>query len=405
MFDKNNLLEIKPFTELQDSHIKDIIKKANKKFFEKFSIFNQEAEIIVKNVKLYEKTFPHLKLKVANTTNPHQDLANFRLLFEWEVITRNFNIVTGVINIILIDVGASTRLLNSYIARVVLRPVLDTQDYIRINKFVPYVPVLVYKLTLQEFIKKNLNLLKDKRVVFNFTDVMYYIDENTLFNLAVNMHEGLIMTGTTHVFHIDNNNTIEKLLDYGYVSMKEHLIYMKVIGNETTYKHKPIFSLLLKNDSFNIRYNHIVLTIIKQNSINLEATNYISFVVIKSKSEQYSESIKYDINNGDYLDSQLLQQKLFSSVNCCNNEEKIIKNNKGTLKMDEKAVDINFAENVIKKTIDDYMIEKNLTYSAIYDNLSHQQQIKIRLALQLPQENLEELIKKQIFILYINSNY
>jgi len=202
-----------------------MIKDKNKKYFDNFNVKNISLEII--KPELYEN-FKYLLVNKKNTVsqNQHQDLANFRLFFESNLILRNFKLVNGLINCYLIDVGASTRLYNYMIARLILRPTLDSQDYIRTNKFNMNLG-LIFNLTLQQFMEKYYDKIKMYKPVFNFTDVLYYISDYDLLKFVEKLDFGLIGLGTLHIFKNHSINIKQKIVELviTYLRMFKIMLY------------------------------------------------------------------------------------------------------------------------------------------------------------------------------------
>jgi hypothetical protein len=316
MMQKNNVINLNSYQEVENDFIKEMIKNLNQKFFKKFSIENIKLEI--NDEKLYKNFQYLLKNKEKSLgKNQHQDLANFRLFFEANLIIRNFKLIDGIINAYIIDVGASTRLYNYMIARLILRPTLDCQDSVRTNKFTMNYN-LILDMTFQQFIGKYYSKIKKYKPIFNFTDVLYYINEVDLIRYTKNMNDGLIGMGTLHIFKNHSLNTIQNLLDLGIITMSEHQVNMKVIGNETVYKHNVIFSCLKDMDYYNIKAGDYYLNIIKQLSVDLGATVYISFLIVKSNNfmisptfiKEQSEVLIDEQKQKDYIKKAVLNYKL-----------------------------------------------------------------------------------------------
>jgi len=308
MLTSKNVINIQPYNIMDCELMKSIVRNKNKMFFEKFSIKNIKLEVC--NTKFY-KNHSYLLVNKSNeiSQNQHQDLANFRLFFESNLILRNFKLIDGIINAYIIDVGASTRLYNHMIARLILRPILDCQDYIRTNKFDMNLGV-IFNLTLQTFMKKYYKFIKKYKPVFNFTDVLYYISEFELLEFAKYLDYGLIGLGTLHIFKNHSVNVQQKLVELGIITFTENEINMKVMGNETVYRHSNIFNCLAVMDYYNLKGNGYYINIVKQLSVDFDSTIYVSFIMIKSSEYMISPTL-----NLNYFVDNMIENKQNSDNN------------------------------------------------------------------------------------------
>jgi hypothetical protein len=278
------------------------------KYLAKFEL-NKNNEIRtsikVNNYKLYEK-YPDMPKQEIKTNNEHQDLANFRLYFEW--LNMKFSIIATKSKII-IDVGCSTRLYHSMIARVVLRPVLSVVDSSRQAKLIPNHYVIISENTIQDFVKHHEQDIKTNDVVLNFTDVLYYISPYDLLLIFKDFKDGLVGTGTIHIFNDLTSN--QSLVGLGYVTQDEELHYMKVIGNESTYVHKAYYTPLLTNDMYIIKGIDYNISILKKATVDLEATIYMRVEIIKTTKQEFSRSF-FKLVNLEEQEKEEDSKKLFN---------------------------------------------------------------------------------------------
>lgn len=375
MFTSDSIFSLQPYSKYEiNSVFIQNVKDAQNEFYQKFARKKDGTPnnyLEAKNASLY-KHLAYMPIKISLTAiNQHQDLANFRLYFEWELITRNFKLVNGIINAMIIDVGASTRLANALIARVALRPQLDVQDYVRTYKFNAQTPCLVMNLTFQEFLTKYKNQIREYAPVFNFTDVLYYISDIELANNLSYFDDGIIGMGTMHIFKQNILNPVQELLNLGYITQEQHKIYMKVVGNETTYQHKTRFNVLLNHDNYNIVTPNCVLTIIKQNSVDLGVTLYTSFLIVKSQDTQYSKSMPHSLDIEEFVTDEQKESE--------------------------------FIDKMISKAIEDYLTNQQLTYEQVKDSNFHKRNIRLRLNVNYPEEKIYSKINALILKLFINN--
>jgi hypothetical protein len=348
--------------------ITKIASELQKKYYYQFDARNENAsKLEVTNISLYVN-YPTVPKVIKQTDNQHQDLANFRAYFEWRIITKNTKLVAGFINLFIIDVGASTRLANSLVARVALRPILDVQDRLRSNKFVPKVPTITLDMTLQEFAGKNEKLLRDKNVVFNFTDVIYYIDDYNLVSVAEKMHDGVIAFGTLHIFKFTVDDEFQELMNLGVITQEEHTINMKVVGNETTYQHQPRFSLLLNMDNYTIPGYNFNLTVEKQDQVDFGPTLYISFIISKGPKDQIQQSNTFR--------KKSVQENVLNTIEEQNDRH-------------------------VKQKIQDYKLSKELSYQDIYRSPQHLANIVSTIRINVPQETVLIRVRQALYDLYM----
>jgi hypothetical protein len=288
----NFYVNLDEYEDEENSHFNILlfdIKRQQNNFLMQFDMFNSTSKLKVRNEKLYDNILPKLIEKDISTENRHEDLANFRRYFEFlNIHTIKQMCESGVM---IVDVGASTRLVNSYIVRFALSPTLSTQDHLRGSKLKDNIYTRVLKMTLQQFVDKYQNDNNYNKIVYNFTDSIYYISDHDLYKMAKNMNNGLIATGTMHIFK-DTKVTLEIVDKLGLVLIDdENHVHMKVIDNETTYYHIDKWQILKNFDNYTIIGRDYNLSVIVEKRVELEASDYIRFVIVKNNMMQFSPNL------------------------------------------------------------------------------------------------------------------
>jgi hypothetical protein len=192
-----------------------------------------------------------------------------------------------------IDVGCSTRLFNALIAQIVLRPILDNSDYDRQFRLKPNGLSHILDMTLEQLIDQQwYQQTMTHDCLLNFTDVLYYIPDSTLFKAVQYMQNGIVAVGTLHVFAGGNTEiTIDNQV-LGLVKMEEKYS-MKVVGNNSTYVHYNRFPQLYSNNTYNMvdpNYN-FVLVVTKIREVSFTGSKYIAVTITKSNTFSFSNTI------------------------------------------------------------------------------------------------------------------
>jgi hypothetical protein len=263
------------------------IKRTQDSFLQEFDINKHTSKLYVRDKNLYIDILPDLIEEQIKTENRHEDLANYRRYYEF----LNIKLIKDRVDeFILIDVGASTRLVNSCIARVALAPKLGVQDYLRGAKIKENIYTKVMDLTLEQFIEKYKKHKNFKKIIYNFTDSIYYIPDTVLLELAEDHDEGIVAVGTMHIFK--NRFVSEKIVnDLGIVILTKDKVSMKVLDNESTYYHINKWVILEKYDNYTLFSKNFNLNVIVERRKELNASTYIRFVIIKSQMKQFSPNL------------------------------------------------------------------------------------------------------------------
>jgi hypothetical protein len=220
--------------------------------------------------------------------NPHNDLANFRRVYEVYNILHflYFNKDLGIFVTEVWDVGAGPRLIKSAICRVAILPILDELDIFRNSRIQNYNEfTIIINDKLENVLIKYSNYIKKYKPLLNFTDSLYYLQHLKLNHFIDYPKNSIIGFGTAHVLIGDGPLFISNT-EFGHVKSVQYndTTYMKmeVFGNNKPYVHPIFFKKLLYNNQFIIDHNNeYILQISKQNSVDLGATMYISFVLYK----------------------------------------------------------------------------------------------------------------------------
>jgi hypothetical protein len=149
-----------------------------------------------------------------------------------------------------------------------------------LNKF-----TIIINKKLEDVLIEYSSYIEKYKPLLNFTDSLYYIQDLTVQNFEQYPNNYIIGFGTAHVLVSDGPLIIDNK-EFGQVkSIKfRDSVYMKmeVFGNVKPYVHPVFFQKLLDYNSVIINNNdNTALLLSKQNSVNLGATLYVSFVIYK----------------------------------------------------------------------------------------------------------------------------
>jgi len=281
--------EIKPIEDATGIFLTDIIRN-NQKYYEKFC--NDDFETMFSSrcfIELYQQLGINLVEKITGL-NPHVDLANFRFYFEALNMKEfgMYSIKDGLFFRFIIDVGASSRLYNSMVARICLCPLLSVSDILRSKKFPLNFGTHLLNQTIQQFaatgfFKKKYNFL------LNFTDSIYYINEIELLQIFEDFPTNKIVgCGTMHIFKTKPTKSVVDTL-YNVINHNDTIL-MKVVGNESIYEHANRFHCLTYMDKMIIPGASYNLIVTKHQSIDLGQTYYIRFSIVKTLMIEFSPS-------------------------------------------------------------------------------------------------------------------
>jgi hypothetical protein len=259
---------------------------------------------LFRDMRFFEEDF---KTKCpVGTINQHPVLHEIRAIFENKNIVENVHILGDVDNKAkmrktrkVLDINSS-RMANSYIADVVLTPIKDSADYDRsrlVNSEIAYLnekmkdvhETKVYKLDLAQY----LNLEHDRDLLLNLTDVLYYLSDSEINDIAEQLNDGTFAVFTIHI--PKSNNTDMQLISFGdriegevkviapneddTCYLENAKMYMKCKGNEQAYIHKVTLPELLREDTTFIKPTKIqqdyIVRVCKMEEVDCGATIYV----------------------------------------------------------------------------------------------------------------------------------
>jgi hypothetical protein len=249
-----------------------IAEQARKKYYEFESQFKNK-KLLTQFIEYYENNnISSVKSVTEVLENPHHDLANIRKYLEYYIIKRYYPNKRRKTKIF-VDVGSSARIYNSCIADVCLRPVLDSTDQERIVNYEFNVFTILSPLTFEQFIDKVGNDIN--KCFFNFTDTLYYIDDEAILKVNKKMDYVIYGTFTMHLVRY-GKYVISFKNPLGEVHIGEdHLMRMQVIGNPSIYKHSNRFNELLNNNRTYIGEGTNIVEISKEYEFNYDNNFYI----------------------------------------------------------------------------------------------------------------------------------
>jgi hypothetical protein len=320
--------DLLPFSEIINSFITDKnnynqylkLKKLHTDYFNKYSKNNK---IEVSNKEFYIMLgFKENELIISKYNfNPHNDLANFRRIYEVYNILHflHFDKELGIFVNEVWDIGAGPRLIRSAICRVAILPILDELDIFRNSRIQNYNEfTIIINDKLENVLKKYSNYIKKNKPLLNFTDSLYYLQNLKLDHFVDYPKDSIIGFGTAHVLVADGPLVIGSS-EFGHVKSIEfnNTIYMimEVFGNNKPYVHPVFFKDLLYNNQHIIDYNNeFMLQISKQNSVNLGATLYISFVIYKLEKKDINLQIVPTFTSNMNVISKIIGEPQYEEV-------------------------------------------------------------------------------------------
>jgi hypothetical protein len=282
-----------------------IVEQARKKFYQFESQFKNE-KMLTQYIEYYDKNRVNVVRPVKEIlTNPHHDLANMRRYLEYYIIKRYYPNRKRRTKVF-VDVGSSARLYNSCITDICLRPILDSTDQERIANYEFNVFTRLLPLTFEQFVSK---VGKDiNKCFFNFTDLLYYIDDSTLLEVNKYMNYEVYGTFTMHLVRYDNYTICFKeplgSVEIGY----DKLMRMQVIGNISIYKHPNRFNELINNNRIYIGQGDNILEVSKEYEFDYDKNFYICGTLKRVLNPETSivSSIRFDhINENEELDEDI----------------------------------------------------------------------------------------------------
>jgi hypothetical protein len=251
----------------------------------------------------------------TNETNPHLPLASLRRYEENYIIIKvAFNKLTKKLERIVVDIAPTERTVSYCITKIAIKDELCTEDVLRMEKgnLQQNMFVVTLKMKLEEalesdYLKAILENYKDL-VLFNLTDVLYYIDISTIIKMSEFFSNNVVfMVGTMHLFNFQKNNKIKigsKI--YGSVNQCGSKIQMEVSGNQASYEHALDYQQLINSNQMVVPVKDGYIIFQVEHRYDLGATQYISFLVMKTKYFQFKidkNLIKANINNdlGEFI--------------------------------------------------------------------------------------------------------
>lgn len=238
----------------------------------------------------------HQKCMVKTSNNEHEFLATLRKWYEHRNVIGLCDKVNGrgEQTKLIIDVGGGPRIISHGLKCVALWPTRQLKDVIRRenrNKLTAkyYGTGRAYDMTFEEFTDGLLNEAYGD-LHFIFTDVLYYINRQTLFSqFAKTKPLGVLGSGSMHVFKPNGGKIEVAGKEFGTVEiLPEGNLRMQVIGNSIPYTHGHDYDGLLTQDNLlvgtvdyiehNVTYQYRVY-IVRNDTIDLGATSYVSFTI------------------------------------------------------------------------------------------------------------------------------
>lgn len=281
--------------------------------------------------KIFQRRWFHIRENLKEE-NPHQDLAALRALFERKNLQTIWNTMQlrgeqeNHFTRYLIDVGSCKRTYGYGIPGIYLIPYAGTGDYMRLARptLVSTNTQLVLNNTLQQYYQCN---LIGKGALLNFTDSLYYINDEDLAEAVRIMPMGLVGIATGHVFKREGAiyfGTDETAQVLGSVQKDGEEYIMSVEGNPIEYKHANRFATLEICNRTVIQSNEFNLIITVQDRIDLGATDYLRLHITKvpildnSKqllSQQHECALCFSTSSA--LHVRPLQHKTCRGFKCC----------------------------------------------------------------------------------------
>jgi hypothetical protein len=214
------------------------------------------------------------KLNIVSVTkNKHQPGENLRAYFEYQN-SRFFKEKDGYYTKDVVDVGPSNRLNINGVARLLIAPYCDLSDFTRHNKLNEGKSVIITS-KFEEFVQKNEQLINDWDIIYNFTDVLYYID----LKVSYFKNNGIVGCGTMHIFKYNGELRFDK--SFGSIKKENDELIMIADGNMSYYKHSSKYESLINHDALCIdKQGDRKLYINKEQYADCGATAYIRFSLI-----------------------------------------------------------------------------------------------------------------------------
>lgn len=292
----------------------------------------------VENPEEYAKNGIFCTQKSTNITNPHNDGANLRAYYENQNLSQYLNYQQDKVRYgtkltqeqfgftrPLVDVGSSGRLISNppTYNTVALVPEAQFGDLERISKRPENKYITVLPMTLQSYIE---NCDTCPNTLFNFTDSLYYIDNNTLYKTFNNSNYGVVATGSLHIPSMETDGFLyANGKTFGRVYTNDHDMTMQILGNPEVYNHPIRFAKLAKYDTIvieeNPQYNYRLVVQVKDR-YDFGATLYSRIIIVKQSMKKRlpntmpsfykrkcNERLQNSVNVGHYVDNKGIVHK------------------------------------------------------------------------------------------------
>jgi len=288
--------------------IKELIKSPvflqNKQFeTKKYLEFNQKKKYIVKNKKKYlQYGFNDNQLQVEKITpNQHQPGENLRAKSEYD--NAKYFQYDDQLKIYLkdiIEVGPSDRLTKNAIARIAISPKIHATDFEKHNR-ITNKEVVMLDIKFEQFYQQYKEMLDKWDVIYNFTDVLYYVDLKTEY---FQDKEDIMAVGCMHIFKYNGSLRFDQ--EFGNINKVNNQIQMYVYGNTGVYEHESKYEELLKKEMILLdNKENRFLYIKKLFEYDCGSTNYIRFVIIQTHLQLQIRPSMY-VDNDDNVEIKII---------------------------------------------------------------------------------------------------
>lgn len=288
--------------------IKDLIKSPlflqNKQFeTKKYLEFNQKKRYIVKNKKKYlQYGFNDNQLQIEKITpNQHQPGENLRAKSEYDNAKYfQYDEQLRIYVKDIIEVGPSDRLTKNAIARLAISPKIHATDFEKHNR-ITNKEVVMLDIKFEQFYQQYKEMLDKWNVIYNFTDVLYYVDLKTEY---FQDKEDIMAVGCMHIFKYNGSLRFDQ--EFGNINKVDNQIQMYVYGNTGLYEHESKYEDLLKKEMILLdNKENRFLYIKKLFEYDCGATNYIRFVIIQTHLQLQIRPSVY-VDNDDNVETKII---------------------------------------------------------------------------------------------------
>jgi hypothetical protein len=196
-----------------------------------------------------------------NTSNAHESLAAIRKSCEFRSVDHNaqFNEITRMYMRPLADIGGSVRLVSNGLDCFSSAPPKCLADIVREAERAKMRQCLIDarsrgKVSKKDFYQFYNTMNKNKHYLFNFTDVLYYIQRSELIDFFNTLPEhyvdNTVATFTMHVPLYTKGDVKVGSTTYGSYVFNNNNLTMNVVGNHLPYDHPHHYTFLADNEVY-----------------------------------------------------------------------------------------------------------------------------------------------------------